>query len=44
MFLKKLSFMVLRFPANGTTGEANNMTVAERKQMAEAWVKAGKGK
>lgn len=30
--------------ANGTTGEGNNMSVEERKAMAEAWVKAGKGK
>lgn len=29
---------------NGTTGEAQSLTVEERKAVAEAWVKHGKNK
>ena len=36
------SYMCLK--VNGTTGEGNNMTVDERKQVAEAWVAEGRNK
>ena len=32
------------FAVTGTTGEGLQLTMEERKQLAEAWIKEGKGK